>query len=109
MSTRTERHVAVVIPAGEVDMSSAPKLRRKLDELLDDGFANLVIDLTEVTFFDSSGLAVLVGAVKQTKPRGGSIRLAGARPLVLKILELTRLTDLLPTFHTVDEAVNDAS
>jgi anti-sigma B factor antagonist len=108
LSTRIEQNLAVVAPAGEIDMASAPQLREKLEELLDDGIADLVVDLSGVTFFDSSGLAVLVGAVKQTRPRGGSIRLAGARPLVLKVLEITRLTDVLPTFRTVEEALHDA-
>jgi anti-sigma B factor antagonist len=109
MSTRIERGVTVVAPSGEVDMASAPQLREKLGELLNDGITNLLVDMSEVAFLDSSGLGVLVSAMKQTRASGGSIRLAGVRPLVLKVLEITRLTDALPTYRTVDEALDDAT
>jgi anti-sigma B factor antagonist len=63
-----------------------------LRRLADDGATSLVVDLSEVTFLDSTGLSVLISGLKRCQDAGGTMRLASPRPNVRKVLEITGLT-----------------
>jgi anti-sigma B factor antagonist len=69
------------------------------------GRVRLVFDLSEVPFCDSSGLGVLVGGFKRTRACGGSFRLTGVSPHLLKTLTITGLTKVFPVHADVAEAV----
>lgn len=87
-----------VTPGGELDLLTAPLLARALREVEQDGAGPIVLDLTRVTFMDSSGLAVLLEAVSRSRTRGGddlSIRI-GRAGVVVRVLELADLLDDLP-------------
>ena len=73
-------HLAVPAPGGEVDVSTAPKLRQQLVELATEGRPWVVVDLSEVTFLDSTGLGVLVGGLRRFRLLGGDLILAAAQP-----------------------------
>ncbi|HLI15766.1 MAG TPA: STAS domain-containing protein [Acidimicrobiales bacterium] len=88
VSVARDRGVPVVTAIGEVDVSTAPLLRDGLlgvpaDEPL------VVVDLSEVTFLDSTGISVLVAARKRAL--GASVRLVVTRPQIAKVLEVTGL------------------
>ncbi|MFB4302274.1 STAS domain-containing protein [Actinomadura sp. NTSP31] len=76
--------------SGELDIASAPSLRERLRAALEDSGAHVVIDLSEVTFCDVSGLALLVGARRRTAP-DGSLVLASPRPQLARLLHVTGL------------------
>jgi anti-sigma B factor antagonist len=95
---------AIVHVGGEVDVATCPQLREVLDELVDLGIYHLVVDLEKVRFLDSSGIGLLMGVYRRIREHGGSLRLTGPSPQVRRVLELTRVTTLLPIFATVDEA-----
>ncbi len=86
---------AVVSVRGEVDLYTAPRLWETLDAAIAGTPAELVIDLSAVTFLDSTGLNVLVQAHKRLKPISGSVVVRGASSQVFKALELTKLTKVL--------------
>lgn len=65
----------------------------------------LIVDLTEVSFIDSTGLGVLVTALKHTREAGGSLDVVVAAPRVLKVLALTGLDVVIPLHATLDEAL----
>ncbi len=96
---------SVVTVAGEIDVATAPALRERLDEVQATEPAVLIVDLLGVTFIDSTALGVLIGARKQCVAAGGSMRLVIAEPRILKIFEITGLTELFPIRSTRDEAV----
>ena len=77
---------------GDVDTYTSPELRKALTELVREGHADLALDLSGVTFLDSSGLAVLINTAKACRTRGGSFRIAAATPVTLRLLEITGLT-----------------
>jgi len=79
---------------GELDLNSSPGLRDLLHELLDDGKGHLVIELSELSFVDSTGLGVLVGALKKARQGGGDIELSTPTPAIRKALEITGLTQV---------------
>ena len=80
-------HVALV--AGELDLDVAPKLNACLSELLESGANTIVVDLLEVTFMDSTGLAALVSAGKALRDRGGELVLVADSPSMTKLLAIT--------------------
>jgi anti-sigma B factor antagonist len=84
-----------VTATGEVDCSSAPELRTVLDQLLDAAPAEIVIDLTGVTFLDSAGLCVLAAAHRQARAAGGRLRVLAATRAVVRPLQITGLWQLL--------------
>jgi anti-sigma B factor antagonist len=94
--TMTEA-TAVVCPAGEVDLASAPRLATALANVLAcPGVTTVVVDLAGVTFLDSSGLATLVTAWHDAQEAGVALRLTPtARPHVAQVLSITGVDELL--------------
>ena len=86
---------AVVRVQGEIDLYTAPQLWETLDAAIAGTPHELVIDLSDVTFLDSSGLAVLVRAHKRLRPIAGSVVIRGAAEQVRMTLDVTKLTSLL--------------
>ena len=99
-------HVVLAVE-GEVDLSTAPRLREKLVELVSAGHRKLVVDLERVGFLDSSGLGVLVGGLKRARTHDGDITIVCTQRRILKVFEITGLTDVFTICQTVDEAVSD--
>src|SRR5205809_2369992 len=75
LSTRTVDDHTVLEVRGEVDVYTAPRLRERLIELVEAGARSVVVDLSAVEFLDSTGLGVLVGALKRLRAAGGSLAL----------------------------------
>lgn len=83
--------VVIVAPQERIDAANAPELRQKLLDLADGGAANFVIDLSEVPFMDSSGMAVLVSILKRARQDGGDVKLVWPRvDAARRILNLTK-------------------
>lgn len=81
----------VVHLSGDIDMSVVPELRKSLDDALEGGCTNVVLDLKEVVYADSSALGLLVWLDHRLRPAGGRLVLAGATKDVARILELSGL------------------
>lgn len=90
-----------------LDIAVAPGFKAALLDLIESGRRNLVVDLSTVSFIDSSGLGALVSALKTIKAGGGAgdVRLAGVQPPVVSLLEIIRLNRVFPTYPSVDSAV----
>jgi len=84
-----------VSAAGEIDSSTAPQLRERLDEVLGTDVAELVVDLGGVTFLDSAGLCVLAAAHRRAADRDVRLRVLASARAVIRPLEITGLYDLL--------------
>ena len=95
----------VVHLGGEIDVYTAPLVREKLDEQIQAGRTDLVVDLTDVTFLDSTGLGVLVGRLKLARTRGGSMRLVGTDDRVLKVFAITGLDKVFEIHPDVESAL----
>jgi anti-sigma B factor antagonist len=108
LSTRSEGDCTVVEVGGEIDLYSAPRLRDQLIDLVADGKYHLILDMERVDFLDSTGLGLLVGALKRVEVHGGSLRLVCTREHILKIFRITGLTKMFPIHASVDEAVGAA-
>jgi len=92
VSTRFQGDRAIVTLAGEIDLYTAPRLQSELAAALAGGDpARLVVDMSAVEFCDSTGMNVLLAAHRRANEQGGSLELAGPRPAVRKILQVTGL------------------
>ena len=100
---KIESH-AVVDVSGEIDVYTAPKLREKLIELVSEGTYDMVVNLEGVDFLDSTGLGVLVGALKRVKAHDGSLSIVCTQDKILKIFKITGLTKVFPIHSSVEEA-----
>jgi len=90
---------------GEVDVYTAPKLKSRLIDLVDQGKFKIIVDLEEVDFMDSSGLGVLVGGLKRVRSHDGAIALICTQENILKIFRITGLVKVFPIFENQEQAV----
>jgi anti-sigma B factor antagonist len=101
---RRDRGYAIVAVAGEVDIATVSRLRESLVELTASG-RTLVVDLDQVSFIDSSGLAALVGAAKRAAAHGASLQVVCAGPRTRQLFRLTGLDAQVPLARTLDGAL----
>jgi anti-sigma B factor antagonist len=88
----------VLTARGEIDVATSPRLRAELTNLIALGATDITLQFGGVTFVDSSGLGVLVGAYKRLREEGdGRIRIVGAQQSVRKVFEITGLETALLT------------
>lgn len=95
----------VLTATGEIDVAAAPALRERLVELIEDGTTELVVDLEGVDFIDSTGLGVLVGAVRRARAAEGDVRLVCTNSRLLKVFDVTGLDEVFTIAESVDDAV----
>ena len=99
---------AVLSVAGEIDLGTAPQLRERLMELVDQGHRRIVVDLTATDFLDSTGLGALVAGLKRLRAHDGEMRLVCTSPRIRKVFEITHVDRVLPMFDSVEAACSAA-
>ncbi|HEY6272222.1 MAG TPA: STAS domain-containing protein [Terriglobales bacterium] len=92
-STRNERGATIVEVVGQIDLGSSPALRKTLLDSLK-GTDRLAINLIEVKYIDSSGIASLVEVLKEARRSEKRLVLFGLTPAVREVLQLTRLSTI---------------
>jgi anti-sigma B factor antagonist len=107
-ATRGEQG-SVIGLRGEIDVYTAPLLRQKIVDVVDEGAVNLVIDMSSVDFLDSTGLGVLVQGLRRVKMRGGSLSLVITQDKIRKIFDITGLNQAFPIFTTQAEALHGSA
>lgn len=90
---------------GDVDMNTSPDVRSGLGEVFRQAGAKaLVINLSDVRYMDSSGIATLVEAMQNCMKKGMKLRLVELSPSVQDVFELARLSSIFEIFPSVNEA-----
>lgn len=97
--------VKIEILEERMDAHNSGDLKEQMLQLFDEGKCNLLIDLSEVRFVDSSGLGALVSGFKNASAREGSLKLCGLQPQVRSMFELTRLHRVFEIFTSLEEAL----
>jgi anti-sigma B factor antagonist len=103
LDTRQQGDRTIVAVGGEIDVYTAPKLRDKITELVSAGHHDLLIDMENVEFLDSTGLGVLVGGLKKIRAQDGSMVLICSQDRLLKIFRITGLAKVF-TIHPTEAA-----
>jgi anti-sigma B factor antagonist len=107
-STRREllsEGVGLVELTGEIDLYTAPPFKDDLVAVINEGAHDVVVDLSAVTFIDSTALGVLISGVKRLHEVDGRLFIVAASRPVVRILAITGLDRVLSIFATRDEAL----
>lgn len=104
LKTESKGDWTVVHIGGEIDLFTAPKLKEHIVDLVNDGKLKIAADLERVEFMDSTGLGVLVGALRRLKERDGTLALVAPQGPVLRVLDVTGLSKVFPIHESVSDA-----
>lgn len=97
--------VSTVMVQGEVDVYTAPRLKEEIHGCIDAGCTRLVVDLSGVAYMDSSGLGVLIGALKRVREEGGDLILSAPNPRIARIMDVTGLARIFNVHQATRDAV----
>ncbi len=103
----SDRQVLIVRLAGELDHHHAEKVRASIEAELEKGeFRHLVLNLARLEFMDSSGLGVILGRYKKVSHLGGKMILCSIQPPVYRLMEMSGLFKILPTYENEKHAIS---
>ena len=97
MTVVSDLRSATVVLDGEIDIATAPAIRRVLMAAISGGNARLAVDMSGVTFIGATGIGVLVDAADRAREAGGSLSLLAPSPQVRWLLDVLHLDAILPT------------
>ena len=106
LTTTESDQWSIVTVTGELDVYTAPALEESLASLIESGRTALVVDLGSVDFMDSTGLGMLITALKWVKDRDGRLGVVVSSDRVLKVFQITGLDAVLPLHATLQSAVS---
>jgi anti-sigma B factor antagonist len=89
---------AVIAPLGELDLHTSPQVKEQIDPLIAAQRRTIVVDLSGVSYVDSSGLAVFIEAMQRVQSYGGLFRLCGLQENVRHIFSIARLDQVFQIF-----------
>src|SRR5688572_15297715 len=98
MATVTTPEPGVLALEGEIDLHESPAVREKMNPLIDAKLPKIVVDLTGVSYIDSSGLALFIEAMQRIQAYGGKFALCSLKPTVRAIFEIARLDQVFQIF-----------
>ena len=103
----TQRDSATILDIfGEVDLYSSPEVRSALLQLVEAETAVIVVNLNNVTYIDSSGIATLVEGLQEMEKYSGKLKLTNLRDAVRNVFELSSLDKVFEIHDTLEEALN---
>ena len=97
----------VVALSGEIDLSNHVALRTELNDLIVNGAVDLVVDLSRVTFMDSTGLGALIGTRRRVHAFHGSLALVLTNEAILRVFEVTGLDNVFDIHPSLESALRD--
>lgn len=101
----SRKNTLIVHVGGDFDLVTAAEFREKIDQSLEETMSqNLLLDLSKITFIDSSGLGVILGRYRKVKKNHGEMVIYGIKPAVEKILKVSGISSLMPLCKTEKEA-----
>ncbi len=104
ISTRTSNDIHIVAIAGNLDSTTSPEAQKKLDAVLA-GARKVALDFSELDYISSAGLRVLLGAAKQLRASGGTLRMFGLNQSVREVFEISGFSAILAVYPSEAEAL----
>lgn len=105
--TRVEGDVFIIELKGEImGGADAEKFRKIIYDAIEEDLVNIIIDLSNATWMNSSGLGMLISGLTTVRSSGGDLRLANMSERVRRPLEITKLESVFLTYGSVDNAIN---
>lgn len=107
--TLSGHNVAVIDLKGEIDIYTAPEFQSALTHAIEEGFRRVVVDVSKVTFMDSTGLGVFVGGQRKMHLCDGLLVVVCTDPTITRIFQITGLADVFTFRETRNEALKVAT
>lgn len=104
MNLKQKNDIQILEVSGEIDFHSSPELRKRLQELLDKQSGKLLVNLKDVKYIDSSGLATFVEALQKIKRANGKMVLSNLVPSVRGVFEIAKLDRVFSLVKSQEEA-----
>ena len=104
-SLRHHDDIPVLDVVGEIDIYTTPQFKDAVSAAIDENKPAIVINMTQVTYMDSSGFGTLLSATKRLRPLDGALYLSGCNEAIQRMLQITRLNTIFGVYTTEDEAV----
>jgi anti-sigma B factor antagonist len=101
--------LAVIAPEGEIDLHSSPQLKAQFDAMVAAPNPRILVDLSGVSYMDSSGLAVLIEAMQRAQSANGWFALSGLRDSVRTVFTIARLDQVFRIFPDREDAERAAA
>ncbi|MFY9423442.1 MAG: anti-sigma factor antagonist, partial [Bacillota bacterium] len=108
VESKQDRECLVVRVSGELDLRTAGELKSEVDPVLERAPERpvVVLDLSDVSFMDSSGMGAILGRYRTVSQMGGKLVVCGLTPQLRKLFELTGLMRIIPVYASVDDAIS---
>jgi len=106
VKTEVKNGLTICRVDGEIDINSSPDIKKAFDKLLAKKEPKIVINFSQVTYVDSSGLATLVEILKNMRSYGGKMRLTNLSPKIKSLFEITKLEKLFDIVADEEKAVS---
>lgn len=101
-----ENNILIVHMAGELDHHSSEEVRNKIDDRIERGrIEKLIMDFSNVTFMDSSGIGVVIGRYKKLSIKKGIVCIANVKESVKRVFELSGMFKIINVYSNIDEAI----
>jgi anti-sigma B factor antagonist len=104
IKTKTTEGVPVILLSGEVDAYTCSMFREAMIDIIDQGNPNVVVNMADVEYIDSSGLGTLVGGLKRASEKKGKIAVVASSVQIRKVFEITGLEKVFPLFENESDA-----
>ena len=104
---RTKKDFIILDINGQIDMQTSPALREVLKQKLDNKGPKLLVNFSKVQFIDSSGIATLVEALKNSRSKKGILRLFGLSHSVKSVFQLAQLDKVFEVFNSENQAIEE--
>lgn len=106
VNTRVINDVVIIDILGEIDLYNSPKIKEALTEKMSSGFKNVIINLGDVTYIDSSGIGTLIFCRTSLNQNNGALRVIRIKDSVKRIFELTKLNSFFTIFDNESDAIS---
>ena len=99
------QQVIILAPTGRLDITTAWQFRLKLQDTISSETPNILVNLAEVNFIDSSGLTSLVAGMRDADKAGGNFRICNVHPEAKLVFEVTMMDSVFEIYETEEEAI----
>jgi len=102
---RDANGLSIIDVSGEIDLYTVPIFKNALTKTIEEGQNRLLVNMSQVSYMDSSGFGTLLGVTKKIRPDGGSVNLIGCNEAIHRMLKITRLNTIFGLYDTEEEAI----
>ena len=102
---QVEDNISIIEVQGEIDVYTSSWVKEAVADFIQKGNYNIIINLEEVRYIDSTGLGVLIGALKRVREKDGTISLICTNPQIKKIFNITGLVKIFQIYKSEEEAI----